>query len=200
MHIQILQKGSILIARPSLLTDIFHRSVVILVNYSDQTGSIGFVLNKSLEIPVNVFLGDLNSDNIVYSGGPVEEENIFYLHKRPDLIKDSEHIQGDLYWSGSFDDVKHAVNNGFIQTNEIKFYVGYSGWSQNQLDDEVKNGAWNVINDREFDLFSDLNHNLWKDQMKQLGGENLLCIICPKILCSIKPIRAMFQQFARLIL
>ena len=180
MHIQILQKGSILIARPSLLTDIFHRSVVILVNYSDQTGSIGFVLNKSLEIPVNVFLGDLNSDNIVYSGGPVEEENIFYLHKRPDLIKDSEHIQGDLYWSGSFDDVKHAVNNGYIQTNEIKFYVGYSGWSQNQLDDEVKNGAWNVINDREFDLFSDLNHNLWKDQMKQLGGENLLWYNMPE--------------------
>lgn len=174
MQTQILQKGSILIARPSLVTDIFHRSVVLLTNHSNETGSIGFVLNKSLEIPVNVFLGELNSNEFVYSGGPVEEQKIFYIHKRPDLIKDSEHVHGEIFWSGSFDDVKHALNNGYIHGNEIKFFVGYSGWSEHQLETELQNGAWNVTNSMDFDMFLPLDHKLWKDQMLQLGGENLI--------------------------
>ena len=180
MQTQTIQKGTILIARPSLLTDIFHRSVVILTEHSKSTGSIGFVLNKSLEIPVNMFLGELNSNDIVYSGGPVEEQNIFYLHTRPDLIKDSEHIAELLYWSGNFDDVKYMVNNGFLKPNEIRFYVGYSGWEKNQLDAEIENRAWSVHNSLNFDFFKDWNHNLWKEQMKNLGGENLLWFNMPE--------------------
>lgn len=180
MQTQTLEKGTILIARPSLLTDIFHRSVVLLTNHSSDSGSIGFVLNKSLEIPVNVFLNDLNSDAMVYSGGPVDEQNIFYIHKRPDLIKDSEPITGTLYWAGDFDDVKHALNNGLIQPSEIRFYVGYSGWAKDQLEGEVKNGAWSVHQNLNFDLFKDWDHTLWKEQMIKLGGENLLWFNMPE--------------------
>lgn len=180
MQTQTIQQGTILIARPSLLTDVFHRSVVLITNHSEETGSIGFVLNKSIEIPVNVFLSDLNSEEMVYSGGPVDEQNIFYIHNRPDLIKDSEHIKGELYWSGNFEDVKHALNNGYLQPNEIKFFVGYSGWGQEQLENEVINGAWTVHNSLHFDLFKEWDHNLWKEEMKKLGGENLLWFNMPE--------------------
>lgn len=174
MHSQTIKKGSILIARPSLLTDVFHRSVVLITNHLSEGGSIGFVLNKSLKLPLNAFIPDFNCELIVNSGGPVDEQNLFYIHTRPDLIKNSEPITDNLYWAGDFDDVKHALNNGFIDAHEIKFYVGYSGWSEHQLDNEVKEGAWTVQNDIDFDLFEDWDHKLWKKQMLTLGGENLI--------------------------
>lgn len=180
MQTQTIQRGTILIARPSLLTDVFHRSVVIITTHSEESGSIGFVLNKSLNIPVNVFLSDINSNSTVYSGGPVDEENIFYIHNRPDLIKNSEPIKDNLYWAGDFDDVKYALNNGYIKANEIRFYVGYSGWSEHQLETEIKNGAWSVHNSINFDVFAEWDHKLWKEQMIKLGGENLLWFNMPE--------------------
>lgn len=179
MQTQTIQKGTILIARPTLMTDVFHRSVVLLTDHSEDNGSIGFVLNKSLHIPVSEFLNDLNSQDNVYEGGPVDQENIFYIHNRPDLIMDSEKIMENLYWSGNFNDVKHAINNGYLSENEIRFYLGYSGWATNQLQTEIENNAWNVVNNVNFDFFKNWHNNLWKNHMKNLGGENLLWLNMP---------------------
>lgn len=180
MQTQTIQKGTILVARPTLLTDVFHRSVVLLTDHSKDSGSIGFVMNKSLHIPVNEFLKDLNSEFMVYEGGPVDQENIFYIHKRPDLIMESEKITDTLYWSGNFEDVKYAINNGFIKENEIRFYLGYSGWATEQLQTEIDKKAWNINNIINFDVFSTWHNNLWKNQMQELGGENLLWYNMPE--------------------
>lgn len=173
MQRTIIKKGSILIARPTLLTDVFHRSVVLITEHS-ETGSIGFVLNKSLDIPVREFLNELNSDQNVFEGGPVDQENIFYLHNRPDLILDSVQINKGLYWSGNFEDVMYAINNGLIEERQIRFYLGYSGWASHQLDDEIQHNAWSVIDNTDFDIFEDWDINLWQKKMQDLGGENLL--------------------------
>ncbi|MXV38514.1 YqgE/AlgH family protein [Flavobacteriaceae bacterium Ap0902] len=173
MQRPIIQKGTILIARPTLLTDVFHRSVVLITDHS-ETGSIGFVLNKSFEVPVIDFLNEIKSNDIVYEGGPVDQENLFYLHSRPDLIMGSEKIKDGLYWSGNFEDVLHSVNNGYIQSNEIRFYLGYSGWTTHQLEQEIENNAWNVVNDVNFDIFQNWDNDLWQKQMQRLGGDNLL--------------------------
>ena len=180
MQTQTVQKGTILIARPTLLTDVFHRSVVLLTDHSKETGSIGFVLNKPLTNTVNDFLQDLNSDLPVYEGGPVDQENIFYIHSRPDIIKNSEQISQNLYWSGDFDDVIYGLNNGFLRDNEIRFYLGYSGWASNQLQTEIDQNAWNINNDTDFDFFKKWETNLWKEQMRKLGGENLLWFNMPE--------------------
>ncbi|MDO5655429.1 MAG: YqgE/AlgH family protein [Flavobacteriaceae bacterium] len=179
MQTKIIQKGSVLIARPTLLTDVFHRSVVLLTDHSPNNGSIGFVLNKPLTHTVNDFLQDINSNAIVYEGGPVDQENIFYIHKRPDLISESEKITENLFWSGHFDDVKHALNNGYINDDEIRFYLGYSGWASEQLQTEIENNAWNINNELNFDFFDKWKVNLWKEQMKNLGGENLIWFNMP---------------------
>lgn len=180
MQTETIQKGTVLIARPTLLTDVFHRSVVLLTDHSEDTGSIGFVLNKPLTNTVNEFLQDLNSDAPVYEGGPVDQENIFYIHNRPDLIADSEQIMPNLYWSGNFEDVIHGINNGLLSEKEIRFYLGYSGWATQQLQSEIANNAWNVNNSPDFDFFGDWQTNLWKDQMRRLGGENLLWFNMPE--------------------
>ncbi len=179
METKTLQKGRLLIARPSMMSDVFSRSVILLTDHSEN-GTVGFVLNKSLEIPVSKFISGLNSLMPVYEGGPVDQENIYYIHKRPDLISDSEKFSKGLYWSGNYEDVQYAVNNGLITEDEIRFYLGYSGWSAEQLQGEINNNAWTLIRDENLDIFNDWTSDLWKNEMKKLGGENLIWMNMPE--------------------
>lgn len=174
-----IKKGSILISRPSLTLDIFNRSVILIVEHSDE-GTVGFIINKSTELPINIFVSNLESSEIVNEGGPVDKDNIYYLHRRPDLIENSFKITDEIYWSGNFEDVNKAIKHGLFNKNDIKFFLGYTGWSKNQLMNEVEHmKEWNVLNNLEIDLFSDIKNDLWKNIMKKLGGENLIWFNTP---------------------
>lgn len=179
MPIKIIKKGIIITSRPSLSLDIFNRSVILIVEHSDN-GSIGFILNKPTHIPVNIFTSQLESPQIVYEGGPVEKENIFYLHRRPDLIENSIYVKDDIYWGGEYNDVIYAIKNSLFKEDDIKFYLGYSGWSTSQLEDELINSnAWDIIENYDFDVFNTWENDLWQDSLKKLGGENLLWLNTP---------------------
>lgn len=177
MQIKTITKGKILIAQPALFDDTFNRSVILLSDHTEN-GSVGFILNKPLNQPVNLFVSELENGFNVYEGGPVETQHLYYLHKRPDLIQNSEPISNGLYWSGDYEDVRHAINNGLIAEDEIRFYLGYSGWGENQLQNEIDDNAWIVV-DEEVDIFKDWNNNLWKLQLKKLGGEHLIWLNTP---------------------
>ncbi|MFV0170642.1 YqgE/AlgH family protein [Empedobacter falsenii] len=177
MSIKSIKKGSILVAKPTLNNDIFQRSVILITEHL-ESGNIGFVLNHSSHIPISIFVSEIESTSIVFEGGPVDKENIYYLHKRPDLIRNSEKIIHNLYWSGNYDDVREAVNQKLIKENEIKFFMGYCGWAPKQIADELKNNSWTVI-DLDFDIFEEWDADLWKNLMKKLGGENLIWLNTP---------------------
>ncbi|TGN24291.1 YqgE/AlgH family protein [Empedobacter tilapiae] len=177
MSIKSIKKGTILVAKPTLSNDIFQRSIILITEHL-ESGSIGFILNRSSHIPISIFVSEIESGSIVYEGGPVDKENIYYIHKRPDLIKNSEKIVDNLYWSGSYDDVREAVNQNLIQNNEIKFFIGYCGWAPKQIKDELDHNSW-TITDLDFDIFENWDANLWKTLMKQLGGENLIWLNTP---------------------
>lgn len=177
MQIKTITKGNILIAQPALYDFTFNRSVVLITDHNEE-GSVGFILNKPLNNPVSMYVSELLSEFPVYEGGPVETQNLYYLHKRPDLISDSEPIYDGLYWSGQYDDVRNAINNNLISEDEIRFYLGYSGWGENQLQSEIEDNAWIVVKD-EVDIFREWDNNLWKLQMKKLGGEHLIWLNTP---------------------
>lgn len=177
MKTNTITKGNILIAQPALYDYTFNRSVILITEHNEH-GSVGFILNKPLHQTVNLFVSELKSTSQVYEGGPVETQNIYYIHKRPDLISESESIGNGLFWSGNYEDVKNSVNNGLIHDDEIRFYLGYSGWAENQLQTEVNDNSWIVMND-EVDIFQEWSHNLWKQQMKSLGGEHLIWLNTP---------------------
>lgn len=173
-----IKKGAILVARPSLNCDIFNRSVILIAEHHED-GSVGFILNKSLHLPASIFASNLKAEHIVFDGGPVDRENIYYLHNRPDLIKNSYHIVNDIYWSGDFEDLIEALNNNLIDFHEIKFYLGYSGWEKKQLEDEIERNDWELIDQHQIDIFQHWHNDLWVNCMKKLGGENLLWINTP---------------------
>lgn len=177
MPIQNIKKGDLLLAKPTLSNDIFNRSVVLITEHN-LNGSVGFIVNKPSHIPLSIFVSQIESDSIVFEGGPVDKENIYYIHKRPDLIDHSEWITEDIYWSGDYDDVKKAINENLIDESEIRFYLGYSGWEKNQLDQEYMNNAW-VRSNSDIDIFDFWEVDLWRKLMKKLGGEHLLWLNTP---------------------
>ena len=94
--------GCLLIAEPSIVGDHnFHRSIIILVDYNEN-GSFGFIINKPLNYSINDITDNIKYDFPLYYGGPVEQDNLFFIHKAGHLIPDSVLIEKDLYWGGNF--------------------------------------------------------------------------------------------------
>ncbi|WP_417887833.1 YqgE/AlgH family protein [Zunongwangia sp.] len=174
-------KGHLLIAEPSIMGDVsFNRSVVLLAEYS-QTGSVGFILNKVLDFTLKDLIPDLNVDFKIYNGGPVEQDNLYFIHRIPELIPDSVEIADGIYWGGNFDAVISLIEKNLISENQIRFFLGYSGWGAEQLNDELDANSWIIAtNEDEKYIIEKPCQSFWKDQMAQLGGDYLIWSNAPE--------------------
>ena len=139
-----LKKGYLLIAEPSLIGDLsFNRSVILLADYN-ESGSVGFIINKPLKYTIQDLIPDINADFKIYNGGPVEQDNLYFIHNIPDLIPNSVEISDGIYWGGEYESTKELINNGKINKNNIRFFLGYTGWEENQLETELGANSWIV--------------------------------------------------------
>ncbi len=175
MNKTLLSKGCLLIAEPSILGDTsFTRSVVLLTEHSNS-GSVGFILNKPLSYTLQDAISDIDASFSIYNGGPVEQDNLYFIHNTPQLITDSVEISDGIYWGGNFDVVKHLINSKKINHHNIRFFLGYSGWDTNQLELELEENAWIVTkNNFKSKLLLQSNQQLWKDKIEEQGGEYIL--------------------------
>ena len=131
--LEFMKSGKFLIATPSIMGDTnFHRAVILLVDHKND-GTVGFILNKQLEYTLNDVMDGINFEIPLYFGGPVEDDNLFFIHRSSHLIPNSLYIEKDLYWSGDFETVVAQINKGTLTKNEIRFFLGYSGWTEDQL-------------------------------------------------------------------
>ena len=130
-------KGKLLIAEPSIIDDSFGRTVVLLTEHNEN-GSVGFILNKPLEYTINELVPDLKCNSKVFNGGPVEQDNLYFIHQSPDIIPNSIEITSGIYWGGDFSALKKLINDNKIEPESIRFFLGYSGWSSKQLISEMK--------------------------------------------------------------
>ena len=97
------KKGKLLIAEPALTGDVsFNRSVVLLAEHNDE-GAVGFILNKPLEYDICDLVSEIKVPLKVFNGGPVEQDNLYFIHKVPHLIEDSIEISDGIYWGGDFE-------------------------------------------------------------------------------------------------
>lgn len=166
------KKGDLLIAEPSIIGDVsFNRSIVLLADHSTE-GSIGFILNKPLEYNINDLIPDINAKFKVYNGGPVEQDNLYFIHKIPQLIPHSIEISLGIYWGGDFSKVAELIKSDTIKEDEIKFFLGYSGWNTNQLDNELEANSWLVTeNVYKNHIIEKSYESFWRDKMLEFGGE-----------------------------
>jgi putative transcriptional regulator len=163
-------RGRVLVAEPFLQDTYFKRSLVLLTEYTPD-GSIGFVLNKTLEVAINEVIEDFPAFNATVSiGGPVSTNTIHYLHTLGEIIPNSEHVFGNIYWGGDFDVIKDMIIAKEIHPSQIRFFLGYSGWQAGQLDNELKSNSWLVTEVKPMQIMTHSN-NIWKETMTTLGDK-----------------------------
>jgi putative transcriptional regulator len=162
-------QGRLLIAEPYLGDPNFERSVILLCEHTEK-GSFGLVLNQLSNLKLNDAMDDIFMDFPIYVGGPVEFNTLHYVHRLGELIPDSVDLGEGLFWSGDFDTVKALINIGKIESKDIRFFIGYSGWGEGQLDAEMNRNSW-VISETETDMVFDLSpEEFWRKVLRNMGG------------------------------
>ncbi len=166
-------KGKILISEPFLGDYYFKRSVVLLADHNEE-GSFGLILNKPLDIKLGEVVTDFPEfDTLIYLGGPVESDNLFFIHTLGDQIEGSLEILDGLYWGGKLEVVKEMMLLKKINPSDIRFYIGYSGWSPKQLDEELARNAWVVSRTNSNEILKTKPKLLWEKSLEKLGGDYL---------------------------
>lgn len=163
------QKGRILISEPFLMDNYFKRSIVLITEHNDQ-GTVGFVMNKPVEIKIHQVIDNFpNTDMNVLLGGPVSTNTLHYIHTLGDIIPNSVHVIGKVWWGGDFDVVQRLVSSGNLGKDQVRFFLGYSGWSPDQLDDELAENAWVVCDMKPEDIMMPMCKHYWKKTLKRMG-------------------------------
>jgi putative transcriptional regulator len=175
MTTQIPMKGHLLVAEPSIIGDLdFHRSVILLADHG-KNGSVGFILNKPLEFTISDLLPEINSNFTVFNGGPVEQDNLYFIHNIPEMIPGSIEISNGIFWGGDFEAAKILINNGQVSKQNIRFFLGYTGWESEQLLSEMKANSWIMTkNNYQNDIIGKPATHFWKEKITELGGDYLI--------------------------
>jgi putative transcriptional regulator len=164
-------RGILLIADPFLKDPNFLRTVVFLCEHKEE-GSFGFVLNRQYENTLDELIPELEGHKIpVYYGGPVQIDSIHFLHQYPDEIPGGQEVLKGVYWGGDFDAVVNLVKNEDIDTGKIRFFIGYSGWSEDQLNTEMTEKTWLTVKATRKLVFHNNHSEIWKDSLRHLGGD-----------------------------
>lgn len=163
--------GRILVSQPSLTDRFFSRSVVMLAEHGTD-GSFGFIVNKPANIRLSKVSGEFNDfDTDLYLGGPVHVNNLFYVHPRGDIIKNSFKIIEGVFWGGDLSEIRKLISSGKITEKDIRFYAGYSGWEPKQLDREMNEKSWIVLDGITRYVFGSRPTTLWKKIVLTMGAE-----------------------------
>ncbi len=172
-------KGILLIANPFLKDPNFSRTVIFVCEHITE-GTFGFVLNKQFPKNLNEPLPDLeNIHSPVYRGGPVQADTLHFLHQYPDLISGGEEVSKGIFWGGNFESLLIHLKNNDINPQKIRFFIGYSGWVEGQLDDEMKEESWLTVTPTRKLIFNTKPENIWKDSLTHLGGDYKMMINFP---------------------
>ncbi|OCB77937.1 YqgE/AlgH family protein [Flavobacterium crassostreae] len=174
-------KGQLLISEPSIIGDTsFNRSVILLAEHT-KDGSVGFIINKPLKYCINDLVPEITAKFKIYNGGPVEQDNLYFIHNVPNLIPNSIEISNGIYWGGDFESTKELLNNSIIKKDNIRFFLGYTGWGENQLETEMNANSWIVApNIYKNKIIGKATTHFWKEQIIELGGEYLIWSNAPE--------------------
>ena len=162
------KKGKILISEPFLPDTFFNRTVVYLADHNAD-GSVGFILNKRLDIKVcDAISGFEGWDEFLSMGGPVAPDTLHYLHNLGEKIPKSVLVDENIYWGGDIDLIKDLISTNGLTSSQIRFFLGYSGWSAGQLERELKENSWVIAKINSEIILSNQVDDAWKKVLRGL--------------------------------
>ena len=163
--------GVLPVAAANLLDPNFSRTVVLLCEHTPE-GTFGLVLNRALPLRLSDVTGDdLGWDAPLHRGGPVQENTLHFVHRRPDLELESHEVMPGLFWGGNFDKASQLLKYKEADPADFRFFVGYSGWGEGQLDEELKRDSWYLRRARPELVFADDVANLWRLALRGMGHD-----------------------------
>ncbi|MFD2787357.1 YqgE/AlgH family protein [Hymenobacter rubripertinctus] len=170
-----LRPGSLLISQPFLNDPNFERTVVLLCAHSEQKGSFGLVLNR----PANLQLSDVlelpggaalpAAATPLGIGGPVQPDTLHFLHQLPDLPQ-AVALGDSVAWGGDFGRLLEQLLQGQLSPDQVRLYVGYSGWTTGQLAQEVRENVWIVHPNAAAKVFTLTTDAFWQAILREKGG------------------------------
>lgn len=165
------KKGRYLLSDPFLQDQNFKRTVVLLTEHNED-GTIGFILNRPINFRLNEMVDDFPEFDVpVFLGGPVQQDSLHFIHRIEQLAEEGDEIAPGVYWGGNFEKLKMMILSGDVQHEDIRFFVGYSGWGPNQLAEEMELNSWIVSPSRQSFTFSANSGNLWHAILQAMGGK-----------------------------
>lgn len=148
----------------------FSRSVVYLTNQSEE-GAIGFCLNFKTQFVLRDVRPQVKNGNFpIYEGGPVAKNQLFFLHTLGHDVPDSVPIGNSIFLGGDFNELIHMIEHGKVKSYQVRFFAGYSGWGEEQLEEEIKNNHWLVNDPPDGSFFSNEPDDLWGLQLREVKG------------------------------
>ncbi len=165
-------QGCVLLSDPFTQDSYFSRSVILLCRHNKKE-TFGFVLTNYIEIDLHKL--DENLPEIITKisfGGPVEKDNLFYIHTFGKEIEGAEKIIDTLYFGGDYEMLFELIKADPKRINEVRFFIGYAGWDFEQLNNEMKDHSWiAVTNITEKEILSTSSDHFWKDCMTKQGSK-----------------------------
>ena len=171
-----MRAGQLVVATPSLLDPNFERTVVLLLQADVDDGALGLVLNRPTGTEVGEVLADwaaLSAEpGVVFTGGPVQPNAAICLgHGRPGgpAVAAFSVLEGVPGTSIGTIDLDSPPEQLVPAVSEVRLFAGYAGWSAGQLEAEVDEGAWWVLDALPGDPFTAAPDVLWRQVLRRQG-------------------------------
>ncbi|WP_229399610.1 YqgE/AlgH family protein [Micromonospora okii] len=164
--------GRLLVATPTLKDPNFDRTVVLLVAH-EPGGALGVVLNRATEMPVVDVLGDWSylarHPAVLFEGGPVQPDSAICLAR---MRTPGQRLRGFHQVSGAVGTIDLSADPERMRESigGIRVFAGYSGWGTGQLEQEIEDGSWFVLDALPGDAFVDRPDDLWPMVLRRQGG------------------------------
>jgi putative transcriptional regulator len=171
-------RGQLLIAGPALLDPNFWRTVVLVVEHTDE-GALGLVLNRPSETIVGEAVTELDElldpDDLLFIGGPVQPSAVIVLAQFEDAGDAALMAFGDVGVVGSGTSPEELAAG----VRQARAFVGHAGWGPGQLDAEIEREDWILEPAALEDAFSDEPRELWQSVLTRKGGSYALVARMP---------------------
>ena len=165
-----IKSQKLLLASPFMFESYFRRSVILMCEHENDEGSLGYILNKKMGITLGSLIEEFEDfPSEVYYGGPVETDTLHYIHNVGHLLPDSVKIADGVYWHVNFESLKELMLTKQIEPSNVRFFIGYSGWGEGQLQAEMEQQSWLIGQVKKEHVFNE-EKDLWATVLENEGG------------------------------
>ena len=172
-------RGRLLVAAPNLEDPNFRRTVVLVAEHTDE-GAMGLVLNRPSETTVEEASPDLatlaEGSGHVHVGGPVQPNGVVVLAEWDDPDRAASIVLADVGFVPAGSDLRRIA--GVVRRTRV--YAGHAGWGPGQLDAELDEDGWIVVDSpRPDEVFTEDAEALWSEVLDRKGGRYSLVARMP---------------------